>query len=253
MAKSWSHIGLWVVLIGMLTACDTVPQKNQSVASEPEMHSSEMRQEQQEKRSSKAGQEQQEKRSSKAGQEQQKPILLAKRSSKRSAQRARSRYISSYVVRGKRYRVLRSSSGYQRTGIASWYGRPFHGRKTASGARYNMYAMTAAHKSLPLSSYVRVTHLGNGRSVVVKINDRGPFKPGRIIDLSLSAAKRLGILKTGTARVRVVALGSGRGGRMAATDTESEMGNREAVAESRTLALETGIPRYPVLDLPLLP
>lgn len=120
----------------------------------------------------------------------------------------RSRYgnPSSYEVFGTRYYVMDSSRGYAERGLASWYGTKFHGRRTSSGEPYDMYAMTAAHKSLPLPTYARVTHLGNGRSIVVKINDRGPFHEGRIIDLSYVAAKKLGIVATGTGPVEVVAL-----------------------------------------------
>ncbi len=95
---------------------------------------------------------------------------------------------------------------YDETGIASWYGEPFHGRKTASGEIYDMNALTAAHKTLPLPSRVRVTNLENGRSIVVTVNDRGPFVPGRIIDLSRRAAQLLGMDKQGTAKVRVTVL-----------------------------------------------
>ena len=124
----------------------------------------------------------------------------------------RSRYgnPSSYEVFGKRYYVKDSSTGYTERGIASWYGTKFHGRRTSSGETYDMYAMTAAHKSLPLPTYARVTHLRNGRSIVVKINDRGPFHEGRIIDLSYVAARKLGVVASGTAPVEVVALTPGR-------------------------------------------
>jgi rare lipoprotein A len=120
----------------------------------------------------------------------------------------RSRYgnPSSYVVYGNRYHVMASSQGYVERGIASWYGSKFHGRRTSSGETYNMYAMTAAHKSLPLPTYVQVTNLQNGRSVVVKVNDRGPFHGNRIIDLSYTAAAKLGILKRGTGMVEVRAI-----------------------------------------------
>ena len=90
----------------------------------------------------------------------------------------------SYVVFGKRYYVKDSSKGYVETGIASWYGTKFHGRRTSSGETYDMYAMTAAHKTLPLPTYVEVTNLNNGRSIIVKVNDRGRFHEIRIIDLS---------------------------------------------------------------------
>ena len=112
-----------------------------------------------------------------------------------------------YKVNGRTYCVRKYYSGYVEIGIASWYGPGFHGRKTASGEFYNMYKLTAAHKTLPLGTYVRVINLENGKSVVVKINDRGPFVPGRIIDLSYAAAKRIGMLKKGTAKVKLIALG----------------------------------------------
>lgn len=112
-----------------------------------------------------------------------------------------------YEVDGKRYDPLRDHQGFSQRGIASWYGRKFHGRKTSNGEIYDMYALTAAHKTLPLGVYVRVTHLQNGRSVVVRVNDRGPFVAGRIIDLSYAAANRLGMADAGTAKVQVQALG----------------------------------------------
>lgn len=99
---------------------------------------------------------------------------------------------------------------YKKIGVASWYGRRFHQRRTSSGERYNMYAMTAAHRSLPLHSYVRVTNVRNRRSVVVRINDRGPFLSGRLIDVSYAAAKALGILNVGTARVAVETIHPGK-------------------------------------------
>jgi rare lipoprotein A len=112
----------------------------------------------------------------------------------------------SYEVFGQRYHTLRSSDGYVERGIASWYGTKFHGRRTSSGEPYDMYAMTAAHKSLPLPTYAEVTNLKNGRKVIVKINDRGPFVGDRIIDLSYAAAARLGILADGTGHVEVRAI-----------------------------------------------
>jgi rare lipoprotein A len=112
----------------------------------------------------------------------------------------------SYIVLGKRYFVLPTSQGYAERGIASWYGKQFHGRNTSNGERYNMYAMTAAHKTLPLPTYVQVTNLSNGRKVVLRVNDRGPFHGERIIDLSYSAAQKLDMLGTGTALVEVRAL-----------------------------------------------
>lgn len=111
-----------------------------------------------------------------------------------------------YRVLGKNYRVLASSSGYKKRGIASWYGKKFHGHRTSNGEIYDMYKMSAAHKTLPLPTYVRVTHLKNGRSVIVRVNDRGPFHRNRIIDLSYVAAKKLGITATGTGVVEVTAI-----------------------------------------------
>jgi rare lipoprotein A len=111
-----------------------------------------------------------------------------------------------YDVLGKRYFVLPSAAGFVERGIASWYGPGFHKERTSTGDPYDMYAMTAAHKTLPLPCYARVTNLSNGRSVVVYINDRGPFKEGRIVDLSYTAAARLDILKAGTAPVELVVL-----------------------------------------------
>ena len=111
-----------------------------------------------------------------------------------------------YSVLGKRYQVLDSAADYVEQGGASYYGHKFHGRRTSSGEVYDMYAFTAAHKTLPLPSYARVTNLDNGKSVVVKVNDRGPFHPGRVIDLSYAAAVKLGYREKGTARVEVRAL-----------------------------------------------
>lgn len=108
-----------------------------------------------------------------------------------------------YVVAGKRYDVLASSEGFVERGIASWYGPRFHGRRASSGETYDMYAMTAAHPSLPLPTYAQVTNLENGRSATVRINDRGPFHANRVIDLSYAAARKLGVLQRGTAMVEV--------------------------------------------------
>jgi rare lipoprotein A len=113
-----------------------------------------------------------------------------------------------YDVFGKRYYVLSSSAAYVERGVASWYGPGFHKVRTSTGEQYDMYGMTAAHKTLPLPAYVRVTNLQNGRSVVVRVNDRGPFVGNRIIDLSYTAASRLDMLRNGTAMVEVRALDS---------------------------------------------
>lgn len=110
---------------------------------------------------------------------------------------------SPYTVLGQTYYPISDSTQYQATGTASWYGTKFHGQATANGESYDLYGMTAAHKTLPLPSYVRVTSLDNGRSVVLRVNDRGPFYSDRIIDLSFAAAKKLGFAESGTARVKV--------------------------------------------------
>jgi rare lipoprotein A len=108
-----------------------------------------------------------------------------------------------YTVFGRGYAPMSSVQPYKEQGVASWYGKKFHGQKTSSGEVYDMYGMTAAHKTLPIPSYARVTNLANGRSVVVRINDRGPFHGDRIIDLSYAAAHRLGYIGAGSARVEV--------------------------------------------------
>jgi len=118
------------------------------------------------------------------------------------------KYPKPYKVHGKWYQPLPDSRGFRQRGLASWYGQDFHGKKTSSGETYNMYAMSAAHKTLPLGTYVRIHNLENNRTLDVRINDRGPFVRGRIIDLSYSAAKELGVVGPGTARVEVVALGT---------------------------------------------
>lgn len=110
---------------------------------------------------------------------------------------------ASYVVYGRRYFVMHAAEGFKERGHASWYGRKFHGRKTSNGETYDMYKMTAAHKTLPIPSYVRVTNLDNNKQAIVRVNDRGPFKKGRIIDLSYTAAWKLGIIKHGTAPVEI--------------------------------------------------
>ena len=115
-----------------------------------------------------------------------------------------------YTVAGVRY-VPRDDRSYDRTGMASWYGKNFHGKPTATGRRYNMYEMTAAHTTLPTGTQVKVTNLANGRSVIVVIADRGPFSKKRIIDLSYAAAKHLGFVQQGTAKVRVTFQRAARG------------------------------------------
>lgn len=117
---------------------------------------------------------------------------------------------NSYAVNGQTYNVLKSSGGYKIRGTASWYGTKFHSQRTSSGDKYDMYAMTAAHKTLPLPTYVRVRNLNNGKEAVVKVNDRGPFHSDRIIDLSFAAAAKLGVYPKGTAPVEIEALSLGK-------------------------------------------
>lgn len=111
-----------------------------------------------------------------------------------------------YTVFGKTYYPLPSSEGFVQRGIASWYGKKFHGRRTANGEIYDMYAMTAAHTRLPLPTYVRVRNLANGRSIIVRVNDRGPFSGKRVIDLSYAAARKLDFVMQGTAQVEITAI-----------------------------------------------
>lgn len=148
----------------------------------------------------------------------------------------RSRYGNprEYVVFGKRYRVRDSARDFVQTGNASWYGKKFHGRRTSSGEPFDMYALTAAHRELPIPVIARVTRLDNGKSVVVRINDRGPFHADRIIDLSWAAAVRLDMVADGTARVRVEVLES----------AEREAPAYSIDAESRAAAQ----PRYQIAE-----
>lgn len=132
----------------------------------------------------------------------------------------------SYVVFGKRYHTLKQSKGYSEKGIASWYGDKFHGQRTSSGDPYDMFAMTAAHKTLPLPCYARVTNLKNNRSVIVKINDRGPFHDNRLIDLSYTAAWKLGIIGEGTGLVEVTAIDPGAAEPTPASEPEPPKRNR---------------------------
>lgn len=126
-----------------------------------------------------------------------------------------------YKIDGKWYTPVESSYGFDETGLASWYGKDFHGKKTSNGETYDMYAMTAAHKTLPMNTYVRVVRLDDGRETVVRVNDRGPFVRGRIIDLSFTAAKKLGIDVQGTARVKIIALGDKTGDRLVKRNYDS--------------------------------
>jgi rare lipoprotein A len=139
---------------------------------------------------------------------------------------------SPYTVLGKTYRVMETARGYRERGQASWYGNKFHGRPTSSFEPYDMYKFTAAHKTLPLPSFVRVTNLENGRSVVVRVNDRGPFHDGRIIDLSYAAAVKLGMHLKGVASVEVEAIDPDRT-RFARRDDEALPLHRSASSAPR--------------------
>ncbi len=124
-------------------------------------------------------------------------------------------YPKPYKVLGKWYQPLPHAKGFKETGLASWYGEDFHGKPTASGEIYDMHKISAAHKTLPLGTYVRVINFDNNRTIDVRINDRGPFVDGRVIDLSYAAAKKLRIIGPGTAQVKIIALGAAQ-----KTDTE---------------------------------
>ena len=124
-----------------------------------------------------------------------------------------------YRINGKTYYPIYTARGYRETGMASWYGRKFHGRKTANGETYNMYAKTAAHKTLPMNTMVLVRNLENGKETVVRINDRGPFSRGRIIDLSYASANDIGMVHNGVARSEIIALGESTGSK----GTEKEL------------------------------
>lgn len=125
-----------------------------------------------------------------------------------------------YTVLDKEYQVLSTNKGYMKQGIASWYGTKFHQHKTATGEDYDMFSMTAAHKTLPIPSYVRVTNLDNQQTVIVRVNDRGPFHEHRIIDLSYAAAVKLGLEKSGTGFVEVVAVHPGEGNSVSAAEAK---------------------------------
>ena len=164
----------------------------------------------------------------------------------------RSRYgnRATYSVLGKKYHVLDSAEGYVEQGLASYYGKKFHGRRTSNMEVYDMYAFTAAHKSLPLPSFARVTNLDNGNSVVVRVNDRGPFHKGRIIDLSYAAAVKLGITRAGTGRVEVRALLPGEAEPVLAggsDENNSAQSRRPATVDPRTAAANAPASRMDTL------
>jgi rare lipoprotein A len=146
-----------------------------------------------------------------------------------------------YEVLGKRYHVLPTSAGYVQRGVASWYGRDFHGLATSSGEIYNMHAMTAAHTTLPLPTWVEVTNLANGKRVVVKVNDRGPFVDNRLIDLSYAAATALDVVGPGTARVEVRAVAPPLDAyRSDATVAAAVPPQEQAVAAAERMFLQVG-------------
>jgi len=146
-----------------------------------------------------------------------------------------------YEVAGHRYMVLASADGYVERGVASWYGTQFHGLRTATGEPYDMFAMTAAHKTLPLPCYARITNLSNGRSVVVRINDRGPFVANRIIDLSYTAASRLDMIRNGTAFVQVETL----------SPASSPFGAELPVTTAAASSASAGLSSVPAMTAPL--
>jgi rare lipoprotein A len=159
----------------------------------------------------------------------------------------------SYVVKGRRYYILNSAQGFRENGLASWYGEPFHGRKTASGEIYDMNRISAAHKTLPLHTWVEVKNLENKRNLVVRINDRGPFVPGRIIDLSRAAAAELGVYGPGVARVHIRAVTGRRAQRLMAVERASQglailaqTGTSfDAVSDGGGIRLTVGSPQAP--------
>lgn len=154
-----------------------------------------------------------------------------------------------YTVLGETYRLLPSAKGYTATGTASWYGKKFHGLRTSSGEAYDMYRMSAAHRTLPLPSWVRVTNVANGKSVIVKVNDRGPFHSERIMDLSYAAAHRLDMLKSGTARVKLEAIDpaewqASRGSRPAPAAVVAAAAPAPALSSTALPAEADGPPRF---------
>jgi len=142
-----------------------------------------------------------------------------------------------YKVYGETYEVLDTNYGYRERGVASWYGKKFHGQPTSNQEKYNMYAMTAAHKSLPLPSYVKVRNLRNGKSVVVRVNDRGPFIDNRLIDLSYAAAMKLDMITAGTSLVEVTAISFDQ---PPAQPAEAVIAGKTASGPAETIFLQVG-------------
>ncbi len=141
----------------------------------------------------------------------------------------------SYVINGKRYHILASAEGFKEKGLASWYGEPFHGRKTASGEVYDMNKISAAHKTLPLQTWVEVRNLENNKSLTMRVNDRGPFVRGRIIDLSRAAAEKIGLLNAGVAQVSVKAITGERARRLSASEGRGQPPRVAASGEDLSL------------------
>ncbi|MDA9556242.1 septal ring lytic transglycosylase RlpA family protein [Vibrio sp.] len=155
-----------------------------------------------------------------------------------------------YQLRGGHYQIIRDTTDFQQQGIASWYGAKFHGYETSNGEIYDMYSMTAAHKTLPLPSYVKVTNKDNGQHTIVRINDRGPFHEGRIIDLSYAAATKLGVIETGTANVVIEVIHSDKPQHGNSTDkaqayiiqvaSSSKENNSRTLAQNLSQSLRVG-------------
>lgn len=156
---------------------------------------------------------------------------------------------SPYEVFGKSYSVMPSAEGYREQGTASWYGLKFHGHLTSNGEVYDMYEMTAAHKSLPLPTFARVTNLDNGKSVIVRVNDRGPFHDDRLIDLSYAAAYRLDILQKGTGRVEVTAITPLPPGQMLATSNVNSAAQTSTPVSLNTSANNVAAPQTSNLSM----
>lgn len=157
----------------------------------------------------------------------------------------RSRYGNpeSYEVFGKRYDVMADARGFKERGHASWYGKKFHGRRTSSGEKYDMFAMSAAHKTLPIPTFARVTNLSNGKSVVVRVNDRGPFHEGRIVDLSYTAAAKLDLIAHGSAEVELEVVD-------ASGNALPPPAATVATAPAPVAAASTPTPAAPVVSIP---
>ena len=154
--------------------------------------------------------------------------LTSTRSSKSSAKHAG----KSYVIKGKRYYILPSAEGFKEKGLASWYGEPFHGRKTANGETYDMNKISAAHKTLPLNTWVEVKNLDNNKTMPIRINDRGPFIDGRIIDLSRAAAEEMGMMKAGVAKVSIRAITGDKAKKLATQESRvnAEVAKKQGTA-----------------------